>query len=74
MATITELQTDLASYKAARDKILLGQEYSIGNRKLRRPDLAVIERTIRELEHRIAMLGNDGKINTVTAVFGGRRG
>ena len=73
MTTLSTLQEDLAAYRAARLKILEGQEYSIGSRKLRRPDLAVIEKTIRELETRIAMLQGDGKIKTSHAVFGVRR-
>jgi hypothetical protein len=73
MTTLATLQEDLAAYRAARLKILSGQEYWIGSRKLRRPDLAVVESTIRELETRIAMLQNDGKIKTSHAVFGVRR-
>jgi hypothetical protein len=73
MTTLATLQEDLAAYRAARLKILSGQEYWIGSRKLRRPDLAVVESTIRELETRIAMLQNDGKIKTSHAVFGVRK-
>lgn len=74
MSTLTQLKSDLSEYRAAKTKILAGQEYAIGNRRLRRPDLGVIERTIRELETRIAMLSNSGKLNTTHAIFGGRRG
>ncbi len=72
MATLSELQTTLAAYKAARDKILSGQEYSIGGRRLRRPDLAEVEKRIEVLESRIAIIqNNSGKIKTSHAVFGG---
>lgn len=74
MSTLETLQSDLAQYRTARTAILLGQEYAIGNRRLRRPDLIVIENAIRELESRIAILRNGGTINTSHAVFGGRRG
>ncbi len=72
MATISELKTTLSAYKAARDKILTGQEYTIGGRRLRRPDLSEIEKRIAELEARLAMAeNNSGKIKTAHAVFGG---
>ena len=74
MANLTTLQSDLALYRAAREKILIGQEYTIGPRRLRRPDLSEIERKITELETRIAMLDNGGRINTGHVVFGGHRG
>lgn len=74
MTTLATLQEDLAVYRAARLKILSGaQEYSIGSRKSRRADLAPIEAAIKELETRIAILQNGGKINTEHAVFGVRR-
>jgi len=74
MANLTTLQSDLALYRAAREAILTGQEYTIGSRRLRRPDLAVIEKKIEELETRIAMLDKGGRINTGHVVFGGHRG
>ena len=74
MANLTTLQSDLALYRAAREAILTGQEYTIGSRRLRRPDLATIEKKIEELETRIAMLSKGGRINTGHVVFGGHRG
>jgi len=74
MATVTELEQELSLYKTARDKILSGQEYSIGGRSVRRPDLASIEARIRELENRLTIAQNGGRINTQQAVFGGKRG
>ena len=72
MATISELTETLNAYKAARTKILNGQEYSIGGRRLRRPDLAEVEARIRELETRILLLeNNSGRIKSTSAVFGG---
>ncbi|MFW5931352.1 MAG: DUF6148 family protein [Desulfosalsimonas sp.] len=72
MTTLSELKEDLSKYKAARDKILTGQEYTIGGRRLRRPDLAEIEKRIEVLEARILMMeSNSGKIKTSHAVFGG---
>lgn len=56
MATLEELQQDLVLYKAARDKILTGQSVTIGDMQLRRPDLAMIEARIKELEFRIARM------------------
>jgi hypothetical protein len=73
MTTLSTLQEDLVAYRAARLKILRGQEYWIGSRKVRRPDLALVENAIKELETRIAILQNNGKIKTEHAVFGVRR-
>ena len=71
MTTLSDLQTDLAAYRTARTRILASQEYWIGSRKLRFADLAVVEKTIRELEMRIAMLqDNAGLVKTSHAVFG----
>ncbi len=73
MATISELQEDLQAYRSARNAILTGQEYTVGSRRLRRADLAEVNKAIKELEYRIAMLGNSGKIKTNHAIFGGNR-
>jgi len=70
MTTITQLTQDLNMYRSAREKILLGQEYSIGGRSLRRPDLALVEKKIQELEARIAMANNSGKIKSRNVIFG----
>lgn len=74
MANLTTLQSDLVLYRQAREAILSGQEYAIGSRRLRRPDLAIIEKKIEEIETRITMLSKGGKINTGHVVFGGHRG
>ena len=72
--SLASLQEDLTKYRAARDAILTGQEYRIGGRMLRRADLSVIEKSIRDLETRIAMADQGGRINTGHVVFGGHRG
>lgn len=74
MATITELQEELALYKDARKKILTGaQSYRSVDFRADRADLSAIEKRINELESRIAMKANSGRINTAQAIFGGRR-
>jgi hypothetical protein len=73
METIAQIQNDLNLYRQAREKILLGQEYTIGSRKLRRPDLAVVEKSIRDLETRLAIALNQGRIKSASVVFGGNR-
>ena len=75
MATITELQEELALYKDARKKILTGaQSYRAGDFRADRADLERIEKTIADLERRIQVKSNSGRINTGQAIFGGRRG
>lgn len=75
MATITELQEELALYKNARKKILGGaQSYRAGDFRADRADLATIEKAIADLERRIQVKSNGGRINTGQAIFGGRRG
>jgi len=54
--TLAELQTKLISYSAAEDKILRGQEYSIGDVSVTRADLRWIQAERKELESRIARL------------------
>ncbi len=74
LSTLSQLQQDLTNYRAARDAILTSQEYQIGTRRLRRADLRDIEATIRNLETRIAMAQQGGRINTGHVIFGGHRG
>jgi len=73
MATLAELQAGLAKYKAARDRILLGQSYEVSGRKLTRANLRDVEARIAELEQRIA-IAQSGGIRTSTVTFGGWRG
>jgi hypothetical protein len=62
MATVAELETDLAAFKAARDAILSGaQSYSIGGRSLTRANLDTILKEISRLEARIDRVGRSGR-------------
>jgi len=57
MATLQELQDDLALYKAARDRILKGaQETRVGSQSYRFADLKQLEDSIANLERRIFQL------------------
>jgi len=73
MENITQIQNDLTLYRAAREKILMAQEYHIGSRRLTRADLQTVEKTIRDLEFRLAVAGNQGKIKSGSVIFGGNR-
>lgn len=55
------LQERLRAYYKAEEKVLLGQEYSIGTRTLRRADLAEIRKAIKDLENQISLIDNAGK-------------
>jgi hypothetical protein len=58
MATLAELQTELATYKTARDAILAGaQSYSIAGRQLTRASLEYIQSKIEDLESSIYRRG-----------------
>ena len=72
--SLASLQEELAELKAARSRALQSQEYGIGSRRNRMADLAEINRAIRDLETRIAIAANGGRINTGHVVFGGHRG
>ena len=74
MATLQDLQTRLTLYKAAETNILSGaQEYRIGEKTFRRANLVEIQKAITDLETRIAILSQSGRISSATVVFGGRR-
>jgi len=77
MATLEELQDDLALHKAARRRILEGaQEVRAGQESYRFADLAQLEQAIEGLERRVAMLRahqSGGGVNYSTPVFRGRR-
>ncbi len=74
MATVTELQSELTTYKTARDNILqLGQDNSMSDgRQLTRADLKWIDTRISQLEHRISIAKNDGKVPSYQVLFPGR--
>ncbi len=50
----------LDMYYAAEEAVLLGQEYRIGTRSLKKADLATIRAAIDELEDEIAALEDSG--------------
>lgn len=73
MATVNQQRLDL--YLAAEQKILLGQSYRIGDREVRRADLAEIRREIALLQaavsrERSIAAGRAGRFSQ--ADFGGR--
>lgn len=55
------LKERLQEYYRAEERVLLGQEYSIGTRTLRRADLAEIRKAIKDLENQISLIDNAGK-------------
>lgn len=61
MAVIDDLAARKALYVAAEAKILVGQEYTISDgvitRRMRRADLADVQRTISQLDAEIGLLG-----------------
>ena len=60
--TLEQLQTRLAAYMAAEEKILRGQEYVIGQgetaRRLRRADLEQVRAEIKSLSDQIDAIDN----------------
>ncbi len=73
MATITELQAELAELKAARSAALRAQSYKDPmGATVTRPDLNVILAEIRKLEARIDILQNGG-LSHANAIFRGSR-
>jgi len=73
MATVTELEQELSLYKTARDNILqYGQDNSMSDgRQLTRPDLKWIDTRVRDLENRIAIAKNNGKVPGHQVLFRG---
>lgn len=55
------LRERLQMYREAEARILKGVEYQIGDRRLRRPDLASLRKAIETLEDEIASLENPGR-------------
>lgn len=67
--SISDLQADLAAYKAARDAILSGaQSYSISGRSLTRANLDTIIKEIARIEARIGRVGRGSAVKA--PVFG----
>ncbi|SDU38428.1 hypothetical protein [Desulfobacula phenolica] len=75
MATLTELQEELAQLKATAKSVRDGgQGYGQGNRSLNRVDYGTLQKEIRDLERRIEMAKNNGRLPGFHPVFGGNRG
>lgn len=75
MATLAELEAKLTSLQAKADAILNGgQGYNAPNRSLTRVDYATLQRQIENLERRIEVVRNSGRIPGSHVVFGGHRG
>jgi len=71
VATLAELQADLAMYKKSERDILLGaQQYKVAGRDVTKPTLFRVQEKIADLERRIAMLTQPMHCN---AVFGASR-
>ncbi len=73
MATVTELENELSSYKTARDNILsYGQDNTAPDgRQLTRADLKWLDTRILHLENRIAIAKNSGKVPGHQVLFRG---
>ena len=67
MTRLEILKERLQMYREAEARILKGVEYQIGDRRLRRPDLATVRKAIAELEEEIASLSGVGRVKR--AVF-----
>ncbi len=59
----------LEMYRTAEKKILSGQEYAIGSRRLTRADLTAVQKQIRELENDIQTLERRGNLKRRVARF-----
>lgn len=74
MPTLAELKEELAELKAARSRVLNAQSYGHGSRTLSRVPYADLQRSIKDLEQRIAMYDLNGSIAGSNPVFGGHLG
>ena len=69
MTKIEKLTERLQMYLDAERAILNSQEYTLGDRKLRRPDLSAVRSAISDLEDEIALLENSGgRVRRVTFI------
>lgn len=75
MATLSEIQAELAKYRAARDAILTGgQSYTVDGITYSRGTLFRLEKTIGDLEHREAIALRSGRLPHGNVKFGGWHG
>ena len=61
MTKLERLKSRLEAYYKAETAILLGQEYSMGSKSLRRADLKLVQAEIKALEKEIKYLEKGGK-------------
>ncbi len=72
--TVTEIQQDLALYRAQRNKILEShQAYGRDGSTYTRADLAECEKQIARLRSQLSIAQNGGQCSHGAVVFGGRR-
>jgi len=60
LTRLTQLKNRLQLYYDAEAAVLHGQEYQLGNRRLRRADLSAIQHMIADLENEISTLESGG--------------
>lgn len=68
MATLAELQAELALYEAARNNALQAQSYGIAGRNKTMAALKDLQAEINKLKSRISLLTNPGS-GTVAPIF-----
>lgn len=69
MTRIEMLKARLQMYYDAEQAILNSQEYYIGDRRLRRPDLSAVRAAINDLEDEIAVLeSSSGRVKRVVFI------
>lgn len=69
MTKLERLKERLQTYYDAEAAILRGQEYYIGDRRLRRPDLSAVRAAISDLEDEIAVLEKSiGRVKRVVLI------
>lgn len=73
MTTLSELKTELAEKKAALSRIQQSQSYRSGPYQNERMDPEGLRKEILDLEHRIAIVKNNGRVPGSGVVFGGHR-
>lgn len=58
--TLSDAEAQLALYLTAEQKVLTGQEYTIGSRRLKRADLAEIRNGISYWQAKVQQFSNGG--------------